>query len=353
MGAECDDQFPLKLVLSGTIDPAIHGTIGVAANWNHTTHFDNLTVQAAQGPQCEPDHDPAAELCDGLDNDCDNSKDEPYKSGGTVTYTDLDGTTGLRLNDPCGVGACAGGKVVCGDDLNTLTCSTAHLAHAEVCDGVDNDCDGKTDSADPADLLANDLQSCEKQNGVCSGSKKPAVLCQGGSWVACATSQYVAHNNKYEANKEIRCDGFDNDCDGSVDEDFTMTQLNGTTVSGIGKACGVGVCGGGVTTCTGNDLGIYCPTEANASPEVCDAKDNDCDGKTDHTEGMEPTCSRTTCSPVRTRKGLWRLYQAILPLRQWVAQTCSNTQYANHSSISGGQGDPLRRVEQRLRQSNG
>ena len=324
---------PLTQIFNGSIDAAEHGLIGFMTSWNHKTEFDNLKVIRDQGPICEGDNDPAPELCDDLDNDCDNIEDDDYLAGGPVSYTDLDGTTGLRKGDPCGVGACAGGTVVCAGDETTLTCSTANLAHAEVCDGIDNDCDGKLDAADAADLLANDLQNCEKQSGVCGGSTKPASLCQGGNWSTCGTLVYTDHNPKYEAGTEIRCDGLDNDCDASVDEDFTMTQLNGATVTGIGKACGVGECGGGVTVCTPNDLGIYCPTESNSSPEVCDSKDNDCDGKTDHSggdgadllvhdlqncENQNGVCGGSTKPSFLCVSGNW--------------QACTDTQYANHSS---------------------
>ena len=41
--------------------------------------------------------------CDDIDNDCDGETDEPFSEGGLVTFTDLDGTTGLVKGNSCGV----------------------------------------------------------------------------------------------------------------------------------------------------------------------------------------------------------------------------------------------------------
>ena len=49
--------------------------------------------------------------CDELDNDCDGEVDEPFKAGGSVSFTDADGSGGLFKNDGCGVGDCSGGLV--------------------------------------------------------------------------------------------------------------------------------------------------------------------------------------------------------------------------------------------------
>ena len=48
------------------------------------TEFDNLKVIRDQGPICEGDNDPAPELCDDLDNDCDNIEDDDYLAGGRL-----------------------------------------------------------------------------------------------------------------------------------------------------------------------------------------------------------------------------------------------------------------------------
>ena len=39
--------------------------------------------------------------------------------------------------------ACTGSTVICGEDGENLVCSSANLMDAEVCDGVDNDCDAQ------------------------------------------------------------------------------------------------------------------------------------------------------------------------------------------------------------------
>jgi hypothetical protein len=88
-----------------------------------------------------------------------------------------------------------------------------HPGAAEVCSGLDDDCDELVDAADP-DLVR---PPCELQLGVCSGALKPAELCAGGQWGACGQAAYAAHSPSYES-VEASCDGLDNDCDNQVDE---------------------------------------------------------------------------------------------------------------------------------------
>lgn len=77
----------------------------------------------------------------------------------------------------------------------------------EVCDGFDNDCNKLVDDELEAPL-------CELTRGVCKGKKK---LCKGKlGWSECDASIY---GSGYEE-KETRCDGIDNDCDGQKDEDL-------------------------------------------------------------------------------------------------------------------------------------
>ena len=99
------------------------------------------------------------------------------------------------------------------------------------------------------------------------------------------------HGGAYTACSELVldevCDGKDNDCDGSIDEDWPL----------LGKPCSVGegVCfSTGKYACpslgTGN---VVCNAPAKlGSVEVCDNKDNDCNGLVD--ESLTQTCT-TAC----------------------------------------------------------
>ena len=111
---------------------------------------------------------------------------------------DCDGLTDEELGETdCGVGQCAKTVINCVDGLSQ-TCDPNEGSSEEVCDGIDNDCDGLIDANDP-DLM---MEACELQDGVCDGAMKPAEYCQDGSWLDCDEAVYLSHNAAYEADVE-------------------------------------------------------------------------------------------------------------------------------------------------------
>jgi len=216
------------------------------------------------------------ETCNGLDDDCDGEVDEDFLAGGSVTYTDWDGSP-LVKDDTCGTGDCASGTVVCAAGGLTLECSTSVNASAEACDGADNDCDGETDEASAGVPLT---QACytgapaTRNVGECTDGTQ---TCSGGDWGACA--------DEVVPTTEI-CDGQDNDCDSSTDETFPE-QGQPCTVSGQQGTCAQST----YSTCTAGQL--VCPQTVFPVAETCNGLDDDCNGVTDN--GLiAPPCPNQT-----------------------------------------------------------
>ncbi|MBI3070702.1 MAG: VWA domain-containing protein [Deltaproteobacteria bacterium] len=119
------------------------------------------------------------------------------------------------------------------------------------------------------------------------------------------------------------CDNKDNDCDGQVDENLT-------------RACS-SACGGGTETCT---TGVWSGCSARQpTAEICDGIDNDCDGRID--EGLTRSCSTICGSGTETcGAGRW----AGCTARQPSPEVCDGIDNnCNGTTDEGPDGLPMRR----------
>ncbi|MFA5125728.1 MAG: thrombospondin type-1 domain-containing protein [archaeon] len=151
------------------------------------------------------------------------------------------------------------------------------VSSTETCDGKDNDCDGSVDEG-----LTRPSRTCYAGVGECRRSGTEYKTCYGASgW----SSTYSGCTAVAGTPTPETCDLKDNDCDGRIDNNpGTSNPLTQGCYSGPSGTNGVGVCHGGTQTCKNWCYWVCfaywdsCVGEVIPSSEICDSKDNDCDG---------------------------------------------------------------------------
>ena len=188
------------------------------------------------------------EICNGHDDDCDENTDEDYES--------------LGLGFGCSVsqdnGCESTGLNVCSNDGFTVVCNAEVVSSSvEVCDGVDNDCDGRIDEDFANQRCCTESAQCSIgqtcQNGLCSGGSNGGSTDGGSNGGSIGSESTCADNFDCDflevcdpISRQCRPRGSgsgcvdDFDCDFFADEvcDLNTNQcVPSMTGSGSGNSC--------------------------------------------------------------------------------------------------------------------
>jgi MYXO-CTERM domain-containing protein len=266
--------------------PGACGTdVGECAAGTTACQAGNVVCDGAVGP--------TPEVCDCLDNNCDSVTDEiastcyEFAAGCDLVSGRCDGTCRIGLH-ACTAATCPSFGECTGDVGPS----------AEVCDGLDNDCDGMVDEGGTCCAMA--VEVCNAEDDDCDGLTDESFPedglpcgqaigeCEPGSTICVAGD--LGCSGGVGPGTEV-CNGLDDDCDGSVDEDLAAP---------VGSPCGddEGVCEPGALACV-NGL-LQCPGGKGPAPERCDCQDNDCDATTDEQAPCPPggACDADHCACV-------------------------------------------------------
>jgi hypothetical protein len=237
-------------------------------------------------------HPGAAELCDGVDNNCDGTIDEGCNDNNTY-YQDADndgyGNPDIYVQASTTPIGYVADNTDCDDSDENINPGVA-----EICDGIDNNCDGQIDEG-----VLNTYYYDADEDGY--GSSGNATTTCGAAPDGYVASNDDCNDDDVDINPgatEI-CDGLDNDCDGTVDEDCggLSTYYRDADCDGYGDPDNA------IQASTLPDCYVAnnddCDDTNNkihpGATELCDGIDNNCDGTID--EGCEDEEDWCGCCP--------------------------------------------------------
>jgi hypothetical protein len=224
----------------------------------------------------------ATEVCNGIDDDCDGLSDDGltfatwYADGDGDNYGNVSSTT-IACSQPVGY-------VSSNSDCNDNN-SLVNPGATELCNGIDDDCDGQTDED------CNTYTWFADADGDTFGNPSVSTTTQ----TPIAPSGYVNNNGDCnDSNASINpsatetCNNIDDDCNGLSDDGLTfITYYTDSDGDGFGASFATGISSCSIiagTSTNNNDCNDNNNTIYPGATETCNNIDDDCDGSTD--EGL-------------------------------------------------------------------
>ncbi len=251
--------------------PAPAGYVSVAGDCNDSDN--TIYPGAAEIPGDEIDQN-----CDGTEICYQDVDDDGYRTTSTIASADCDCADSGEANASEPTGDC--------DDANAVI----NPGVFEVCDGVDNDCDGDVDeSVATIYYLDADGDGYGNVNLTVSGCSSPA------NYVSISGDCDDSDNTIYPGAAEIPGDEIDQNCDGSetcyADADNDGYRTTSTIASADCDCIDDGEAKASEPTgdCNDSDGSVHPGAE-----ETCDGNDNDCDGISH--QGTENAITENACN---------------------------------------------------------
>ncbi len=228
------------------------------------------------------------EVCDGIDNNCDGNSDEPGTVGEQAWYVDADGdgygsaaTSQTACDQPTGYAASD-------DDCNDSD-GAIHPAATEVCNSLDDDCNGTVDGADATDAFTWYVDLDGDGHG---SSILTEIACSAPNGFVASSDDCDDLDAQVSPSAAEICDpsDTDEDCNGVADDNDTgATGLYSFYTDADGD--GYGDVSTATTSCNmpsntvadGTDCNDGDPAISPAATDTWyDGVDSDCDGASDY-----------------------------------------------------------------------
>ncbi len=305
----------------GDVDEDVTSTFYVDVDGDGYGLFDATTEACAQpdGYAADPGdcedgdgdiHPGAVEVCDGLDNDCDGDIDDADSSVDLSTaltvHTDADGD---------GYGDAGAVVLACVAPSGTVADATdcedgnpaVHPGAAEVCNGIDDDCDAAVDDDDGSLDPSTAATWYGDGDGDGYGAGATLACVQPTGTVADGTDCDDGAAAVNPGASEV-CNGIDDDCDTLVDDaDSSLdTSTAGTWYSDT-DGDGYGALSTGAQACSqpsgtvgdSTDCDDGAATTFPGASELCNGLDDDCDGVDDNgVVGSGAACAGLSCEDI-------------------------------------------------------